>query len=398
MTDLTLPDEQPVTSRGIRRGQQQTPQALVLQTIMIAGLFVVVALLASNAMQSLARQGIASGFAFLDMPAPFRLSESILDMGTGATYTRAYLAGLANTLAVAVLGVTLATILGFLVGFARLSSNGLLSGLASVYVEWMRNVPLILHLSLWYVVVTTGLPTLRNAFQPFDGVFLSNRGLQLPKPLFGNEHGWMLAGLIAGCLLAVTWVWKARKAHAITGRRRAVFLPSLALIAGPTVLALLLSGETIAFEAPVRSGLAIRGGATLSPEFVVLVLGLSIYTSGFIAEIVRAGVLSVSQGQSEAGRALGLHRTGIMWLVVMPQAMRVMLPPLTTQFTNLIKNSSLAVIIGYPDLVSVTNTSLNQTGQAIECIAIMMALYMLVSLVVSGVMGFIEHQTRIVTR
>lgn len=373
-------------------------RALLIQGSIIVGLAGIVAILGSTAVHNLARQGTASGFAFLELPVPFRLSETIIHLDTGATYLRAFFAGFVNTVSVAVLAVVLATAVGFLIGFARLSTNALLSGLSSMYVEWMRNVPLILHLSLWYLLLTTNLPTLRNAFQPVEAVFLSNRGLQFPKPLFGPEHIWMLAGLLLGVVASSFFVKKFRKGPATTGRRRAAFLPCLAFTTVLTAIGYVLSGASLPFDVPARSGLAIRGGVTLSPEFVVLVLGLAIYTSGFVAEIVRAGILSVAKGQSEAARALGLHSAGIMWLVVLPQALRVMLPSLTTQFTNLIKNSSLAVIIGYPDLVSVTNTSLNQTGQAIECIAIMMVLYVLVNSAVSGAMSMIERRTRIVSR
>lgn len=395
MPDMTL------TRASTRSPANAPPHRLPWQSIAIQAAILLAVIsgiwqLARNAGETLARQGTATGFGFLTQPAPFRLSESVLSFDVGQTYLRAIMAGLSNTVTVALLGILLATVVGFLVGFARLSTNELLRGLASAYVEWMRNVPLILHLSLWYTIVTSGLPPLRDAFEPIDGVFLSNRGLRIPSLVFEDGGFRTLLGLVAGIAAAFIWLRFRRPPPGGRGLNRALI--ALAIPVAAVAGAHLLSGERMALDLPVRSGLAIRGGTGASPEMVVLILGLALYTSAFIAEIVRAGILSVPKGQIEAGLSHGLHPRKIMTLIVLPQALRVILPPLTTQYSNLLKNSSLAVIIGYPDLVSVTNTSLNQTGQAIECIAIMMAIYLLCSFVISGLMAIAEYRTRIITR
>lgn len=367
-------------------------RSFAIQAFILLAVIGFLAFLANTAMTSLARQGIASGFAFLGRPVPFDLSESIIPFSPGVSYARAFLAGLANTLAVAVLGILVAAVLGFFVGLARLSENYLLSRLASAYVEWMRNVPLILHLSIWYVLLTVNLPQLRNAYQPIEGFYLSNRGVQVPRLIFEPQHVWIGVAFLAAIVGAFLWRSHTRKVRETTGRRLPLAWPTLVMLFAVPLVAFVMTGAPIGVEMPELRGFNFRGGSTLSPEFAALVIGLSTYTSAFIGEIVRAGIQAVPSGQSEAGSALGLHKSSIMWLIVMPQAMRIIVPPATTQFTNLMKNSSLAVVIGYPDLVSVANTSLNQTGQAIECIAIMMGAYLVMSSLITLIMALFDRK------
>ena len=289
--------------------------------------------LISNTMTNLEERRIASGFGFLGREAGFEIGESaFLQYGASDTYLRALFVGLTNTLAVAAIGVVLATFLGTAVGLARLSRNFLLRTLSAAYVELARNVPLLVQLFFWYAVITEGMPHAREALSPLPGVFLSNRG---------------------------------------------IFFPTLSSV-------------------PELQGFNFAGGAALTPEFAALLIGLTVYTAGFIAEIVRAGILAVDRGQVEAAHALGLSRPHTTRLVVLPQALRVIVPPMTSQYLNLTKNSSLAVAIGYPDLVSIANTTMNQTGQAIEGIAIIMAVYLTISLSISGFMNW--YNARIVFR
>lgn len=371
---------------------------ILIQAAVLGGVGLTAYVLAANAYASLSRQNTASGFGFLSRPASFDLAESVISFTPTDSFGRAILAGLANTLVVAVVGVVFATVFGFFIGFARLSRNFLLARLSSLYVEWMRNVPLILHLCLWYVLMAVNLPPLRQALQPVEGVFLSNRGLQVPRPVFEGAHAGLAVAAVCGLLAAFLWGRFSRLRREATGRRLPVVLPAAALIVGLPFLAYLVTGVPVQVEFPERQGFNFEGGTHLSPEFVALVVGLSTYTAAFIGEIVRAGIQSVPRGQLEAGMSLGLHRAGVMWLIVLPQAMRVITPPLTTQFLNLLKNSSLAVVVGYPDLVSVTNTTLNQTGQAIEGIAIMMGIYLFLSVAISTVMGWVNASHATVER
>lgn len=392
----TVPPASPPPSKPPRRSPSIGD--LLIQAGALLGVGATIYLLSANAHESLSRQNTASGFGFLSRPAAFDLAESVISFTPSDSFGRAILAGLANTLVVAVAGVILATVLGFLIGFARLSRNSLLAQLSSLYVEWMRNVPLILHLCLWYVLMAVHLPPLRQALQPVEGVFLSNRGLQLPRLMFEGAHVWLAVAGLGGLIAAFGWGRLSRLRREATGRRLPVVVPAALLILVPPLLAYLVTGIPVRLEFPERQGFNFVGGAHLSPEFVALVVGLSTYTAAFIAEIVRAGIKSVPGGQVEAGMSLGLHHGGVMWLIVMPQAMRVITPPLTTQYLNLLKNSSLAVVVGYPDLVSVTNTTLNQTGQAIEGIAIMMAIYLSLSVAISSVMGWVNASHATVER
>ena len=341
------------------------------------------ALLVHNTLANLQRNEIASGFGFLTQQSGFQLGESVAPSAPEDSYARALGLGLLNTLKVALLGLVLATLLGSLGGVALLSSNWLLSRLARALVEAVRNVPLLLQLFFWYGLLTQALPPPRQAWQA-AGIVLSNRGLKLPAP--ADDPAWLQAALalLAGVLMAALYVAWAR-------RRRRAAAPAWLFALGLPALVLAVQGGA-RLEWPELRGFNFGGGWTLSPELLALLVGLVIYTAAFIAEIVRSGILSVPRGQTDAARALGLSPARTLRLVVLPQALRVIVPPLTSQHLNLIKNSSLAVAIGYPDLVSVTNTAINQTGQAVEGIALIMAAYLTISLGLSALMAIYNRR------
>jgi len=341
-----------------------------------------------NAIDNLARAQIASGFGFWNTTAGFDISQTLIEYSArGSTYGRAFWVGLLNTLLVAGLGIIFATILGFIVGISRLSSNWLLSKVAGGYVETIRNLPLLLQLLFWYNAVLKALPDIRESIV-VGGAFLNNRGLFLPEPVFKSGFGAVaIVGLvgIAGSIAFYLW---ARKRQERTGQQAPVFWVALALVLGLPLAVFALAGFPLGFEFPKAGRFNIAGGVEVLPEFAALLFGLSVYTAAFIAEVVRAGILAVSRGQSEAAYSLGLRPGPTLRLIVVPQAMRVIIPPLTSQYLNLTKNSSLAVAIGYPDLVQVfTGTVLNQTGQAVEVVAITMLVYLVISLTTSLLMN-----------
>jgi general L-amino acid transport system permease protein len=373
-------------------------RALVYQAVAVLLVLALLGYLVGNTVDNLRRQNIASGFGFLDLEAGFAISESPISYTAADTYGRAFLVGLLNTFKVAALGIVLATALGVLVGVARLSSNWLVARLATAYVELLRNIPLLLQLFVWYGVITVSLPMPREALSPFAGVYLSNRGFQIPGLNPNSAYTAMGIALLAGLVAAIALRRWSKALQERTGRQFPIFSVGLGLILGLPLLAWLLGGAPIDLEMPQKSRFNITGGLALSPEFAALLLGLSTYTSAFIAEIVRSGVLAVSWGQSEAALSLGLTRTQTLRLVVLPQALRIIVPPTTSQYLNLVKNSSLAVAIGYPDLVSIGNTTLNQTGQAVEAVAIFMAVYLLISLVISSFMNWYNRRIALAER
>jgi general L-amino acid transport system permease protein len=350
----------------------------------------------SNAQANMAARGLQFGFGFLDRAAGIPIGEAVIPYTPADTYARALTVGLLNTLRVAVVGIALCTVLGILLGLARLSSNPLLRGLVGGYIEVIRNTPLVLQLVFWHAVILQ-LPSVRQALNPLPGVFLSQRGVKIPAPIADPALWVFLAALAAG---AIGWWLLLRRERArqeATGQRRPTILPGLAMLVLLPAGALAL-GHVPTVQFPELAGFNFEGGTTLSPEFFALLIGLVAYTSAFVAEIVRAGIQSVHRGQWEAARALGLPPGRIMRLVILPQALRVIIPPMTSQYLNLTKNSSLAVVIGYPDLVSVANTSINQTGQAIEVIAIFMAVYLLISLITSGLMNWYNSRVALKER
>jgi len=367
-------------------------------------LIVVIAGLAYGAIldlaQNLARAHVASGFGFWNNTAGFDISQTLISYSPStSSFGRAFWVGLLNTLLVAAIGIVLATVLGFVVGIARLSRNWLVARLAGGYVELIRNVPLLLQLLFWYNAVLKSLPQLRGSVALPGGGILNNRGLFLPRPEFGPHFSAALIALFVAIAVAIVLRDWARRRRERTGRQIRIVLPVLILVCGLPLAVLALAGFPLGFSVPHMGRFNVSGGVEILPEFAALVLALTVYTAAFIAEVVRAGVLAVPAGQTEAAQALGLRSAATLRLVVVPQAMRVIMPPLTSQYLNLIKNSSLAVTIGYPDLVQVfAGSVLNITGQAVEVIAITMAVYLAISLFTSLLMNLYARATAIVER
>lgn len=353
----------------------------------------------NNTAINLAAQNKTTGFDFLWKTAGFDISFSLLPWSRTSYYWEAFLVGLTNTLLVAIIGIICATILGFTIGIARLSSNWIISRLATVYVETIRNIPLLLQLFFWYFAVLKAMPAVRNSLTlPFD-IFVNQRGLFVPKPLPDDQFIWVVVAFAIG-IVASLFVsqWAKRRLEA-TGQRFPVVLSSLGLVVGLVAVTWLLSGASMTFDPPVLNRFNFRGGLELPPEFVALAFGLTVYTASFIAETVRGGILAVNRGQTEAAQSLGLKEGDRLRLVIIPQAMRVIVPPLTSQYLNLTKNSSLGAAIGYPELVNVfTGTSLNQTGRAIECIALTMLVYLIFSLGTSAIMNWYNARVALVER
>ncbi len=373
-------------------------RGIVYQVLFVAVVAAVGIFLIHNTLTNLHRQNIATGFGFLDREASFAIGETLIPYTPADTYARAFLVGLLNTLLVSVLGIIFATVIGTLIGIARLSTNWLIAKLSLVYVETFRNIPLALQLLFWWALLREGAPGPRQAWEALPGVFVSNRGVVFPMPFADPAHRWMLLALIVG-ILATVWLrgW-ARRRQALTGTQFPTGWVGVALIVGLPLLVFLSFGAPLRLEWPELQGFNFAGGSALSPEFAALLIGLTVYTASFIAEIVRAGILAVSRGQGEAASALGLRPGLTMRLVILPQALRVIIPPMTSQYLNLTKNSSLAVIIGYPDLVSIANTTLNQTGQAVEGITMIMAVYLVISLTISLTMNMYNRSVALVGR
>ncbi|HMA58379.1 MAG TPA: amino acid ABC transporter permease [Pseudolabrys sp.] len=353
-----------------------------------------------NAIDNLERAHIASGFGFWNNTAGFDISQTLIEYSARAsTYGRAFWVGLLNTLLVAGIGIVFATIIGFVVGISRLSRNWLLAKAAGGYVEIIRNLPLLLQLLFWYNAVLKALPDIRESIAIPGGAILNNRGFFLPVPIFKNGFGFVGIALLAGAGAAIAFYVWARKRQERTGQQAPVFWLTLLLVIGLPLAVFALAGFPLGFEFPQAGRFNITGGIEVLPEFAALLFGLSIYTAAFIAEVVRAGILAVSRGQTEAAYSLGLKQGPTLRLIVVPQAMRVIIPPLTSQYLNLTKNSSLAVAIGYPDLVQVfTGTVLNQTGQAVEVVAITMLVYLIISLVTSLLMNIYNSRMALVER
>ena len=373
-------------------------RGIAYQVVFVAAVAGFIALIVHNAIANIGRQNIATGFGFLHREAAFGIGESLIEYSPADTYARALLVGLTNTLHVAALGIVLATILGTLMGLARLSSNWLVAKLARVYVEIFRNIPLALQLFFWWGLLDKMAPGPRQAWQILPDVFVSNRGIIYPVPLSNPAYKWVVAALGIGVVAAIGLHRWAKRCQAATGRQFPTGWVALALIIGLPAAVFLGFGAPARLDVPVLKGFNFSGGDAVSPEFAALLIGLVVYTGTFICEIVRAGILAVNWGQSEAAMALGLRSSQRMRLVVLPQALRVIVPPLTSQYLGLTKASSLAVIIGFPDLVSVANTTMNQTGQAIEGITIIMAVYLSLSLAISLAMNVYNRAVALVER
>jgi len=362
-------------------------------------LLIVIALLAvafvNNVAENLARNHITSGFGFLHATAGFDISQTLIEYSIStSTYARAFVIGLLNTLLVAGLGILFATVIGFLIGIAQLSANWLIARLARAYVEIVRNIPLLLHLLFWYYAVLKALPDFSDSYPLPGGALINSRGLFLPKPIAQSDVMPILIALGLGIVAALIWRYAAWRHRERVGGRRPIVWPMLAFVIGAPAIAFAVFGLKLDWSLPELGRFNVRGGAEILPEFVALLIALSIYTAAFIAEVVRAGLLSVSPGQTEAAGALGLRRAQVLRLVVIPQAQRVIIPPLTNQYLNLTKNSTLAVAIGYPDLVQIfAGTVLNNTGQAVEVVTLTLAVYLTISLATSAVMNL--YQSRI---
>jgi general L-amino acid transport system permease protein len=374
-------------------------RSAAVQALLLVGLIGLGWWLVANARANLAAQGTATGFSFLNTTAGFGITQTLISYSEADTYGRAFLVGLTNTLVISGIGIVLATLLGFMVGIARLSSNWLLARVAGAYVEVIRNLPLLFQILFWYLAVLAALPGPRQSYSIFDLGFLNARGLFVPRPLFEAGSGTVFYALLAGIVLAFVFRWFARAQKERTGVSMPVGVISLLLIIGLPLIAFVLTGAPISFELPELKGFNFIGGARVNPEFVALQVALVTYTAAFIGENVRAGILAIHKGQTEAAHSLGLRPGPTLRLVVIPQALRVITPPLTNQYLNLTKNSSLAVAIGYPDLFAVfAGTTLNQTGQAIEIIAMTMAVYLLISLVTSLLMNLWNRRMALVER
>ena len=369
-------------------------QLALVVALAFAGYWVV-----TNVAANLRRQNIASGFDFLGRTAGFDISQSLIEYSNISTYGRSFWVGLLNTLLVAGLGIVAATVLGFLIGIARLSSNWLIAKLAAAYVETLRNIPLLLQLFFWYFAVLKSLPPPRQSYALPGGFFLNVRGLNVPAPVPQSGFWWVAAAFAGGLVLAAAIAWWAKRRQLLTGQRFPVFWTSLAVIIGLPLVVFLALGSPLSLEFPELRGFNFQGGINVQPELMALWVGLATYTASFIAEIVRSGILGVPKGQSEAAAALGLSRGQALRLVIVPQAARIVIPPMTNQYLNLTKNSSLAVAIGYPDFVSVfAGTVLNQTGQAVEVILMTMGVYLLISLVTSTFMNWFNRYMALVER
>lgn len=369
-------------------------QAVLLIAVVFSGMYIF-----GNTADNLERQGIATGFGFLGTTAGFGIITHLIDYSEASSYGRAFAVGLLNTLLVAFCGIIAATIIGVIVGIARLSKNWLVARMAMVYIETFRNIPLLLQIFFWYFAVLRALPSPKNSVNFADGVFINNRGIYMPSAIYEDGFSlviWALLIAIIGVVVMARWAHKRRDQ---TGQQFHTVYASIGLLVGLPLLALIVAGFPLSWEIPALKGFNFVGGTVIIPEFVALWISLSIYTASFIAEIVRAGIQAVSHGQTEAAHALGIKAGPTLRLVILPQALRVIIPPLSSQYLNLTKNSSLATAIAYPEMVSVfTGTVLNQTGQAVEIISVTMGVYLSISLGISALMNWYNAKMALVER
>ncbi|WP_299694215.1 amino acid ABC transporter permease [uncultured Vibrio sp.] len=376
-----------------------TFRSVIFQVIAIGALGAFFYTIVNNALTNLDARGIATGFGFLSQEAGFGIGLTLVEYDETFSYGRTFVVGLLNTALVSVLGIILATFLGFSMGIARLSSNWLVSRCAAVYIEIFRNIPLLLQIFFWYFAVLQALPSARESLSLGEAIFLNVRGLYFPAPVLEQGSNIVIAALIAGIIASIIInIWASNR-QKLTGQQAPMLRIVLSLIVGLPLVVYFVLGMPISAEYPELKGFNFKGGISIIPELAALVLALSIYTASFIAEIVRSGINAVSHGQTEAAMSLGLPRSRTLKLVIIPQALRIIIPPLTSQYLNLTKNSSLAMAIGYPDLVSVfAGTTLNQTGQAIEIIAMTMGVYLTLSLLTSALMNIYNRKVALVER
>ena len=369
-------------------------QAVLLIAVVLAGMYIF-----GNTAENLERQGIATGFGFMGTTAGFGIITHLIDYTEASSYGRAFAVGLINTLLIAFCGIVAATILGIIVGIARLSKNWLVAKMAAVYIEIFRNIPLLLQIFFWYFAVLRARPSPKQSITFLDGIFINNRGIYSPSAIYEEGFSLVTIAIVIAIIGVVAMVRWAHKRQEQTGQQFHTVYASAGLLVGLPLLAMIVTGFPLSWEIPALKGFNFVGGMVIIPEFVALWLALSIYTASFIAEIVRAGIQAVSHGQSEAAHALGIKAAPTLRLVILPQALRVIIPPLSSQYLNLTKNSSLATAIAYPDLVSVfTGTVLNQTGQAVEIISVTMAVYLSISLGISALMNWYNARMALVER
>jgi len=373
-------------------------RAILFQFITFCMLGLLAYYLVSNVLINLQKQKIATGFGFLRKEASFEVGESLISYSAASTYGRALLVGALNTIKVAFIGVVITIILGTIIGVARLSTNWLVSKLATLYVEVMQDIPVLLQLFFWYAIFYETLPSPQQALNPGAGIYMSNRGVAFTIPEWHPAHPYMLLAFVVGCVIVYVIRRWARKRQERTGQFFPTFRVGIAILFGLPLITWLAFGTPLKMDAPKLVGFNFEGGLMVSPEFIALLMGLILYTAAFVAEVVRAGIQSVSRGQREAAMSIGLRPTFVLNLVILPQALRVIIPPLTSQMLNLTKNSSLAVAIGYPDFVSVANTTMNQTGQSIEGVALIMAVYLFFSLSTSAFMNWYNKRVALVER
>ena len=400
----TIADPRLVATRGAPKRRMRLSwtdpmfRSIVWQIVIIGLVASIVWYLISNTSQNLAARHIATGFGFLDRVAGIPIGESLLPYNPAVnTYGRAMAIGVLNTLQVAIVGVVLATVLGTVIGIGRLSKNWLLSKITALYVETLRDLPLLLQLLFWYTMLQ-GLPAPRQSWHLGTAAYLSNRGMKLPALEWQTAHTAGLIALVVGIVGTVIWSRRATRQQEGIGVRPAVWPVAVGLLVGLPVVVWALFGAPFTVELPVLKGFNFQGGLTVSPEYFALLIGLVTYTASYIAEIVRSGIQAIPQGQWEAAGALGLRNGQVLRQIVLPQALRVIIPPMTSQYLNLTKNSSLAVAIGFQDIVSIANTTLNQTGQAIEGIAVIMAVYLSISLSISLFMNWYNAHIALVER
>ncbi|GAL16406.1 glutamate aspartate transport system permease protein GltJ [Vibrio astriarenae] len=376
-----------------------TFRSVTFQILAIVGLLFFFYTIVNNALTNLEARGIATGFGFLEQEAGFGIGLTLVEYDETFSYGRTFLVGLLNTALVSVLGIIVATVLGFAIGIARLSSNWLVSRLAAVYIEIFRNIPLLLQIFFWYFAVLQVLPSPRQSLSLGEAIFLNVRGLYFPAPVFNEGSGLVIGALIIGVVATVAISIWAKNKQKLTGQQTPLGRIAFGLCVALPLVVFFIAGKPISLDYPALKGFNFRGGVSIIPELAALLLALSIYTASFIAEIVRSGINAVNHGQTEAAMSLGLPRSRTLKLIVIPQALRIIIPPLTSQYLNLTKNSSLAMAIGYPDLVSVfAGTTLNQTGQAIEIIAMTMAVYLSLSLITSALMNLYNRKVALVER
>ncbi len=354
--------------------------------------------LVSNTLTNLEKQSVATGFGFLNKESSFEIGESLISYSAASSYGRALVVGALNTLLVSFIGIILTVILGTFIGIARLSTNWLVSKLAAIYIEVLQDIPILLQLFFWYALFYEILPGPREALNPLAGIFLCNRGLIFAIPEFQATHAYMGISFLAGCIAIYFLRRWARKRQEETGQTFPVFRVSVGILVLLPFISWLVGGAPTTMSVPELKGFNFQGGVNVSPEFSALLLGLVLYTAAFVAEAVRAGIQSVSKGQREAAMSIGLKTNQVLQLVILPQALRVIIPPLTSQMLSLTKNSSLAVAIGYPDFVSVANTTMNQTGQSLEGVALIMLVYLIFSLSTSAFMNWYNKKVKLVER